>query len=257
MADGDKDSFAALFGEAEKAGRRRAEPRIGDRVDVVVTKIGKDAVFVALDGKQEGYIERSDLADKQGNLAVTEGATIVARVAETGGKAGATRLEPLVIRRSQDEDALATAAPSLNSPVLEVGLKVKGTVSRVERYGVFVQIAGTGGRKGRGLVPVSESGTPRGADLHKAFPVGSEIEAKITRIEEDGKIRLSVTELRRDEERGEFESFQGAGAGGAGAAGGPTDKADKARTAESRGRAPQSLGTFGDLLAKKGIGAKR
>lgn len=234
------DSFAALFG-AQQAEPHRADVRLGDRVDVVVTKVGKDAIFVALDGKQEGYIERVDLTTKEGKLTVEEGSKIVAKVVERGGKAGAVRLEPLVVRRG-GEDATAEAAPTQTGPVLEVGLKVKGAVTRVERYGVFVQITGSQGKRGRGLLPAQESGLPRGADLYKAFPIGAEVECKITKIEEDGKIRLSVTELRRDEERKDFESFKDAGDA-------PTER----KKADERPRAPRSLGTFGDLFAKSGI----
>ena len=62
------------------------------------------------------------------------------------------------------------------------------TDASVERYGVFMQINGTQGRHGRGLVPVAETGTPRGADLRKAFPVGMEVEAKILAMLEDPEI---------------------------------------------------------------------
>lgn len=239
MAPADGDSFASMF-EAEKTQIQRGHVRVGERVDVTVTKVGKDAVFVTLDGKREGFVERHLLTDKEGNLTLTEGARLTAQVAELGGKAGAVRLVPLVVRLSNDAGALASAAPSVTGPVLEVGLKVKGAVTRVERYGVFVQITGTQGRAGRGLLPAAESGAPRGADLHKAFPVGSELEVKITRIEEDGKIRLSVVELMGDEERREFEQFRG---------GEKKKQGDKPA-------AVRSFGTFGDLLAQKGL-AKR
>lgn len=239
MAPADGDSFASMF-EAEKTQIQRGHVRVGERVDVTVTKIGKDAIFVTLDGKREGFVERHELTDRDGALTVSEGARLTAQVVELGGKAGAVRLVPIVVRQSRDPDALATAAPSVTGPVLEAGLKVKGTVTRVERYGVFVQIAGTQGRGGRGLLPAAESGAPRGADLHKSFPVGAELEVKITRVEEDGKIRLSVIELMGDEERRDFEKF----------------RAGDKKPGGARPVAPQSFGTFGDLLAKKGL-AKR
>jgi small subunit ribosomal protein S1 len=233
----DDDTFASLFADSEKPGKRRAEARLGERMDVTILKIGKDAVFVSLDGKQEGYIERAELTTKEGELTVTEGARVVAKVVEIGGKAGAVRLSPLVVRSSIGDDAVAQAAPSAGGgPVLEPGLRVKGKVTRVERYGVFIQINGTYGKQGRGLIPASETGSPRGADLHKLFAVNSEVESKIVRVEEDGKIRLSITALAADEERGQFEAFA---------------KKDKKEEAP---KAPRSMGTLGDLLAKKGIG---
>ena len=237
------DSFASLLAESETGGQRSASFRVGDRLDVVVNKIGKVAVFVTfLDGKQEGFIDVADLTGKDGKLTVEVGARVTCKVAEMGGKTGAVRLSPLVIRASHDDDAPGTAAPAAaEQNVLVEGMKVKGVVSRVERYGVFVQIAGSPGRKGRGLVPASESGTPRNADLNKSFPVGAEIEAKIVRVEEDGKIRLSIIALKADEERSLFETFnktQGEGEEKAKAAG------------DKPGGNPRSFGTLGDLLKK-------
>ena len=235
----DDDSFAHLFADSEKPGMRRAEAKPGDRVDVIVLKIGKDAIFVSLGNKEEGFIERSELTTKEGELTVTEGARIVARVTEVGGKAGAVRLSPLVVRSAPGEGAVAVAAPASTGPLLEEGLRVKGHVTRVERYGVFVQIAGTHGRNGRGLVPASETGAPRGADLHKLFVIGAEVESKIVRVEDDGKIRLSISALAQDEERGQFEAFA------------------KKEKPDAKKEAPKTLGTLGDLFAKKGIVAKR
>jgi small subunit ribosomal protein S1 len=109
-----------------------------------------------------------------------------------------------------------------------VGQAVSGTVSRVEKYGIFLQLDGTKGAAGRGLVPTAELGTPRGADLRKAFPLGTKLKAKILAIEE-GKMRLSLRALKDDEERADVESF-------------------RAKEAKERDGAPQGYGTLGDLL---------
>ncbi|NUQ77573.1 MAG: S1 RNA-binding domain-containing protein, partial [Polyangiaceae bacterium] len=105
--------------------------------------------------------------------------------------------------------------------------------------GVFVQIAGTSGRAGRGLVPASETATPRGADLKKHFAAGQEVEVKIIAIDESGKIRLSIAALKADEERGEFEAY-----------------AQAERTSPKTPSGPEKpavrgFGTLGDLLQKK------
>ena len=44
------------------------------------------------------------------------------------------------------------------------------SVDKIESFGVFVRFAG-----GRGLVPASETGTPRGSDLRRAFKVGRHV----------------------------------------------------------------------------------
>ncbi len=137
--------------------------------------------------------------------------------------------------------------------VLVEGARVKGRVTGVERYGVFVQIAGTQGRSGRGLVPTPETGTPRGSDLKKHFSVGQDVEAKILSVDAEGKIRLSIAALGADDERGLFEAFktaqtsQGSQGGGAGAA--ADAPAEGPAGAPERSRAP-GFGTLADLLPR-------
>src|SRR4051812_44145504 len=102
------ESFASLF--ESQSGRttptRRSFP-IGEEIDVVVVQIGRDAVFVELDGKQEGFIESKDLTNKAGELAAKVGSRIRARVVETGGRTGAVRLAPVYVRppAAEEQDA--------------------------------------------------------------------------------------------------------------------------------------------------------
>jgi small subunit ribosomal protein S1 len=73
-------------------------------------------------------------------------------------------------------------------PPLEEGKTYKGKVQRVERFGVFVWLG-----PGRvGLMPNIWSGTERGDDLTRRFPVGDEIEVDLVELSGDGKrIRLA------------------------------------------------------------------
>jgi small subunit ribosomal protein S1 len=235
--DSKGESFAALFeADAGKATPHRRSFNIGEELDVVVVQIGRDAVFVGLDGKQEGFIESKDLTTKEGNLTVKIGSRITARVVEIGGRLGAVRLGPVYVRppAAEEPDAVPEMAVSVGSGTLAVGASVKGTVALVERYGVFLQItAGGGGKRGvRGLVPTAELGVPRGADLHKMFPLGTELEAKIVAIDERGRIKLSVVELNVDVERREFDAHRSKGQG-------------KSETGSPK------FGTLGDLFSQK------
>jgi small subunit ribosomal protein S1 len=112
------------------------------------------------------------------------------------------------------------------SVALKVNAIVHGTVERIETYGIFVQVDGTKGRAGRGLVPNVELGVPRGTDLRKAFPEGTKVKAKVLETGE-GKLRLSIKGAQDAEERAEFEAAKG------------------------KAVAPRSLGTFADLLKGK------
>lgn len=230
--DSKTESFADLLAQAQGPAQRRL--RVGERVEGVVTKVGKVAVFVTVDGPIEAYVNLNDVIAKDGSVAVQVGSRMICKVAEVGGRSGAVRLSPVAIKTA---DETSEAAPAQTGPVIAEGVRVKGAVTRVERYGVFVQIAGTQGRQGRGLLPAAESGSPRGADLNKAFPVGAEVEAKIVKIDADGKIRLSVTAMKADEERGEYESFAKQQGG------------DEKR--EAKAPKPERIGTFGQLLAKQ------
>jgi small subunit ribosomal protein S1 len=75
-----------------------------------------------------------------------------------------------------------------NLPPLEEGTTYKGRVQRVERFGVFVWLG-----PGRvGLMPNAWSGTERGEDLSRHYPVGNDIEVDLVELSGDGKrIRLA------------------------------------------------------------------
>lgn len=237
MSEHDKsdESFAALFAQSSQQAKapRRGGFSPGAELDVTVVSIGKESVFVDLDGKQEGFIDAKELSNAKGELTVKLGSRIRARVIELGGRAGAARLAPVFVRPPKEEgdEVVQTAAAG---PALVVGARVKGTVTAIERYGVFITLAGTGeGRRAaRGLLPLAESGLPRGADPHKHLPIGQEVETKIIAIDERGRIRLSIKQLAADEERKTFESF--------------AQKKPETGAAPTRG-----FGTLGDLFKKK------
>jgi small subunit ribosomal protein S1 len=230
-SDRPEESFAALFEQTGRAAPPARGPRPGDVFDVVVVQVGKDAVFVELDGRRQGYLEATDVRAPDGTIVVAPGARLRARVVEVGDEG--VRLAPTVDAAVAVGASVSVGAASSGGGASEgegvkvaVGQVVSGTVDRVENYGVFIQIDGTKGRAGRGLAPTAELGTPRGADLRKAFPLGTKLKAKIVAIEE-GKMRLSLRALKDDEERADVESF---------------------RAKEKQNAGPQTLGTFGDLL---------
>jgi small subunit ribosomal protein S1 len=233
------DSFAALF---EKAGGRSSVPRWGARpgevLDGTVVQVGRDAVFVDLGGGRQGYVEGNDLVGPDGSIKAAVGDRMQVRVVRVDPRDG-IRVVP-----TRESAVAAGATVSLGDgtppgergpdPVkVAVGQVVSALVARVESYGVFLQIKGTKGAAGRGLAPVAELGVPRATDLRKAFPIGTEMKAKIVDLAE-GRMRLSVRALKDDEERAEFEGFRA--------------NADKER---ERPGAARGLGTLGDLLKSK------
>jgi small subunit ribosomal protein S1 len=221
-SDPPEESFAALFEQTGKGAPPRRGPRPGDTVDVVVVQVGKDAVFVELDGRRQGFIEATDLRAPDGSLKASVGEKLRARVVSVD--ADGIRVAPTV-EAAAAAGAAVPVGPEGDPGALRiaVGQVVSGAVERVETYGVFLQIDGTKGRAGRGLIPTAELGVARGADLRKHFPLGTKLKAKVLELAE-GKMRLSVRALRDDEERAQFEGFKG------------------------KDVSPPRLGTLGDLL---------
>lgn len=79
---------------------------------------------------------------------------------------------------------------------IKVGEKVKGIISSITDYGLFVEVA-----KGvEGLVHISEiSWTDRITDLHKHFKVGDEVEALVVSLDkENRRMSLSVKQLKEN-----------------------------------------------------------
>jgi small subunit ribosomal protein S1 len=158
-----------------------------------------------------------------GFLRIAPGLEGLLHVSELGGKvdnaASALKVgdQLNVVVRSVDRTArkisLAPAADGLEvgqqatGPSIQIGAIVHGTVDRIEQYGIFLQVEGTRGRVGRGLIPSSELGTQRGADLRKLFPVGTKLTAKVLGTG-DGKLKLSLKAVKEDEERADFDGFR-------------------------------------------------
>lgn len=106
----------------------------------------------------------------------------------------------------------------------KVGDKVKGTVHKVEGFGVFLEVDGV-----VGLIPNGEMDTERGADHGRMFPVGTELEVKVLNIDKGGRggprIRLSRKALKFHDEEVAMREYR-----------------------KKQREAPKALGSFGDLL---------
>jgi small subunit ribosomal protein S1 len=194
----------------------------GKVVRGTVTAVREFGAFVDLGGI-EALLPASELGHERG-VAVADkvkaGETVEAQVLEIkeDGKKITLSLKALLPAPEKPVKA--------SGPRPQIGAVVKGKVVRIETYGVFVQVDGTDGREGRGLVPSAELGVPRGTDLRKAFPEGTELTAKVLETG-DGRLKLSVKGAKDAAERADFEAHKDMASAG------------------------KSLGTFGDLLKAK------
>jgi small subunit ribosomal protein S1 len=186
----------------------------------VVTRLLEFGAFVQLVPGVEGLLHVSELGGKVNHpsqvLKVGQSIDVVVRSVDAGARK---------ISLAPAADGLAVGADA-GTPRLLVGAIVSGVVDRIESYGVFLQVDGTKGRVGRGLIPNAELGVPRGTDLRKQFPIGKSLSAKVLETG-DGKLRLSLKAIEEDQERADFDGFKEASAAAA------------------------KLGTFADLFKKK------
>jgi small subunit ribosomal protein S1 len=184
-----------------------------------VARVLDFGAFVRIAPGIEGLLHASELGGKvqDASKVLKQGETLTVVVRALDRAARKISLSPA-------PEGLSVGAEA-RTPTLSIGAIVQGTVDRVETYGIFVQIDGTRGRAGRGLVPNAELGTPRGADTRKLFPLGQKLTAKVLETGE-GKLRLSLRAVKDDEERADFDGY-------------------RAQSSQN------NLGTFGDLLRKK------
>jgi small subunit ribosomal protein S1 len=103
-----------------------------------------------------------------------------------------------------EEGSSRAQGATASQPALAPGTIVTGKVERHERFGVFVFLS-----PGRtGLMPFSETGLDRDADMTKAFPVGSEVEVAVTEADASGRrIRLSRKAVAQQREQAELREY--------------------------------------------------
>jgi small subunit ribosomal protein S1 len=103
-----------------------------------------------------------------------------------------------------EEGASRTAGPTTSQGAFAPGAIVTGKVERHEKFGVFVFLS-----PGRtGLMPSSETGLDRDADLVKAFPIGSEVEVAVLEADASGRrIRLSKKAVAQQREQAELRDY--------------------------------------------------
>jgi len=109
------------------------------------------------------------------------------------------RIGVALVQEGSSRAAGVTAPQGLLTP----GTIVTGKVERHERFGVFVFLS-----PGRtGLIPFSETGLDRDADLVKAFPLGSEVEVAVLEADASGRIRLSKKAVAQQREQAELREY--------------------------------------------------
>ena len=103
-----------------------------------------------------------------------------------------------------EEGSSRAAGVTAPQDALAPGTIVTGKVERHERFGVFVFLS----PERTGLMPFSETGLDRDADLGKAFPIGSEVEVAVLEADASGRrIRLSKKAVAQQREQAELREY--------------------------------------------------
>ncbi|HEY7724130.1 MAG TPA: S1 RNA-binding domain-containing protein [Anaeromyxobacteraceae bacterium] len=218
---------------AERARKTRQALAEGAVFDGAVTSVQDYGAFVDIGGL-EGLVHVSELAwDRvsrpQELLKAGDQVKVQVLKLEEDARKGvriALSVRSLVPRPEPEAKGAPAAEARVPPPPPRPGDVVEAAVDKVEPFGVFVRFAG-----GRGLVPAAETGTPRGADLRKAFRPGDALKCLVTDVDERGRIRLSMSQAEVAVERAEAQAWM-------------------ARAAPPRG-AGRGFGTLGDLLRDK------
>lgn len=158
----------------------------------------------------EVKVEKIDEAEKRiGLRLVKDGVVVGEGVSSSAAEAVA------------EQPAGATEVKVVRAPKPKRGAIVTGKVTRIESYGVFIEWDGFSG-----LIPASETGTERGTDLRRAFPMGKELKAEVVEINGD-KLKLSITSAERSEERADLNAWKAEQAKKVTSSGGFNSLADK------------------------------
>ena len=182
--------------------------------------------FIELAPGIEGLLHISELGGKDLKHArdvLSDGEEIdvvVDRVDRGQRRLGLSRLSKADLEAIEKGELDLANAPRNLKP----GSYVNVVIDRVEHHGIFVQIKGLVGKRGRGYLPNRE--LPMSGDKKRTFAPGSEHEVKIIGTERDGGFKVSVKGKLADEERKAVREYR--------------KEASK-----------QGFGTFGDLLKAK------
>jgi small subunit ribosomal protein S1 len=184
----EEKSFAELF---EKTRMRKDFLKPGQKVEAIIVKITKDWVFLDLGGKSEGYLDRKELTDDEGNLSVKEGDSITA----------------YFLSSKHNEKLFTTkigAGDSARIYIEEVwrnGIPIEGIVEKEIKGGFEIKLAGDM----RGFCPYSQMDLQR-IENAKVY-IGRRLPFRITEYGERGRnIILSARAILEEQKKKEEEA---------------------------------------------------
>ena len=188
-----------------------------------VVRLQPFGAFVELEPGIDGLIHSADLSIKR--IEHAEEVVKVGDELEVVVSSVDSRQHRIALHPAPTGDAAAEEPQKI-----QLGKMVKVVVVATEAGGIVVRVRGATGRNARGFITAAATGTPRGTELRKLFPVGKELEVKIVEMDpRRGEIKLSIKALAEETERNAYQQY----------------RAQVKREAK--------FGTLADLLAKRNI----
>ena len=188
--EGGEKSFAELLGES---GMDQGWLKPGQRVEAMIVKITPEWVFIDVGGKHEGYLDRREFLDAEGNVTVKEGETVRAYFlsSQHNEKLFSTKISSGEASRT----FLADAAHS--------GIPVEGLVEKEVKGGFEVRVAG----EVRAFCPFSQMGLFRVAT--PADWIGKRLNFRIIEYGERGRnVVVSHRALLEEEQAKQKEALK-------------------------------------------------
>jgi small subunit ribosomal protein S1 len=186
----EEESFADLLRESFVKPARFSP---GQKVEARIVKISAEWVFLDLGGKSEGYLDRKELLDEEGNLSVQEGEVIQAFFLSSDSNE----------LRFTTKIAGGEAARYYMEEAWRNGIPVDGLVEKEIKGGFEVKIAGGL----RGFCPYSQMGLQR-VESPNAF-IGQHLAFRITQYSEKGRnIVLSNRSVLEEDRRKQRETLK-------------------------------------------------
>jgi small subunit ribosomal protein S1 len=186
-----------------------------------VVRLTDFGAFVQLEPGIDGLCHVSDLSlapVAHPNEVVKEGEDLEVLVAGIDGRNRKITLHPAPPADERD----------IGRVRLQTNQMVNVVVVKILEGGLGVRVIGATGRHARGFIPAGQTGTPRGTDLRKTFPIGKKLEAKIIELDpKRGECKLSIRALKEDAEKQAYREYR------------------------KKVQREASFGTFGDLLKGK------
>lgn len=185
-----EENFAEMF---EKSFKKQGRLEPGQMVEAMIVKISPEWIFLDMGGKGEGYLDRKEMTDEQGNLSVREGDTVRAYFvsSENNEMHFTTKIGSGPGKQNQIEDAWKNQIP------------VEGTFTKGIKGGFEVKIGGSV----RAFCPFSQSGIRR--EENQTDYIGKAFTFKIAEYGEDGRnIVLSRRSILEDEKRDRKEALK-------------------------------------------------